>query len=135
MITGAQKKMLHVAARQLGLTRDQYESILMQHGGVHSSNDLDNAKFDRVMRHMERLGFENYVRPRREHHAEWPVTEQQLAKIQALYLELGWDDRARQIGFNRRQCGVAWPQTREQANKVIEGLKMMVRRLPSNEAK
>lgn len=126
MITPAQKRMLHAAARQLQLTRDQYESILMEHAGVHSSNDLDNEKFDRVMRHMERLGFDNYVRPQRN--AAGAITKWQLIKIQAMYRELGWNDRARQVGFNKRQCAAPWPQTRQQANQVIEGLKALVTR-------
>lgn len=135
MITNAQKQMLHVAARQLKLSRENYEAILSAQAGVSSSTDLDNKGFDKVMRRLEDLGFVNTVRPkRREHHADYMATPAQLEMISGMYIELGWTDRARQIGFNKRQCRKPWPQTRRDANKVIEGLKSMIARHEREEA-
>lgn len=104
--------------RQFGLSR--CNTLASTHRTI-----LTTRSFDRVMRHMERLGFENYVRPTgRDPDAE--ITSRQLEMIQALYLQLGWDDRARQVGFHKRQCHKPWPQTRQDASKVIEGLKALL---------
>ncbi|MGA7617017.1 MAG: phage protein GemA/Gp16 family protein [Thermoanaerobaculia bacterium] len=124
MITSAQIRMLHIAQRQLEIPREHYEAIMLEAAGVTSSKALDNAGFDAVIRRFEELGFRNTARhSRRPYHPAEPITHAQQQLIEGLYLELGWDDRDRQIGFNRRQCRKSWPQTRRDANRVIEGLK------------
>lgn len=129
MISNEKKKILHVAQRSLGLSRDAYEAVLHGAAGVTSSNELDLAGFERAMRRFEELGFVNtarqrYLTPR----PEATPNPEHLAKIRALFGELGWTETERQQGFCKRQCGKPWPQTRRDANKVIEGLKAMVKR-------
>jgi hypothetical protein len=51
-----------------------------------------------------------------------------LQKINELYDRLGWVENERRIGFNRRVIKKPWPQNRDEANKIIEGLKSMVAR-------
>lgn len=130
-ISNAQKAILHVAKSRLHLDRDQYEAVLQAAAGVHSSSELDNSGFDRVMSRFEELGFENRstTKKRRTPRPASPITPQQQMLIRDLYLQLGWNDVARQAGFNQRQVRKPWPQTRRDANKVIEGLKAILARL------
>lgn len=129
MITNAQKKILHIAQHKLELTRDEYESVLFENAGVHTSLELTNQGFDRVMKRFEELGFKNTAKKRwKTSHPKWSVTADQQQLIRALYAQLGWDAMPRQMGFNKRCCGKSWPQTRTDANKVIEGLKAIAKR-------
>lgn len=132
MISRDQKAVLHVAKTQLGLERDDYEAILRAEAGVSSSVDLDVAGFNRVMKKFEKLGFTSTAKQQRRQKRSYkpgePITEAQQGKIRDLYRELGWTAIERQMGFNRRCCGLSWPQTRTHGNNVIEGLKAMLAR-------
>ncbi len=138
-LTPAQNRLIHSAARNLGLDREAYGDVLFSAAGVRSSKDLTPAGFDAALRRFEELGWKNPVphpKPRRRRSPEVQhaaplgdtVSGRQQAKMQHLYSELGMETEARQIGFNRRQCGKPWPQTRRDANRVIEGLKKMAGR-------
>lgn len=48
--------------------------------------------------------------------------------MQELYRELGWAPGAPQMVFSKRCCKKSFPQTRTDANKVIEGLKAIAGR-------
>ena len=121
---------LHIAKKELGLEDDEYRDALEANAGVRSAKDLDAAGFKRVMQYFESIGMpKSGAKPVRDPH-ELP-TSWQLKKMQHLYTDLGWHDSTRQRGFNERQCGKPWPQTRREANKVIEGLKAMLRRKAS----
>lgn len=129
VITNAQKAKLHVAKSQLRLTDDQYRAVLLDQGGVESSIDLDNAGYDKVIKRFVELGFINTTPKRwsRSRPSE-PVTPDQQKLIEELYGQLGWDATARRAGFSKRCCGKPWPQSRADANKVIEGLKAILQR-------
>ena len=60
------------------------------------------------------------------------ATPEQLALIQELFEKHGWTEGERQAGFSKGHCGKSWPQTRRDANKVIEGLKAMLARVASH---
>jgi hypothetical protein len=77
----------------------------------------------------KKLGFTNTARRLRVPRPKGTVTQQQLDLIAALYTQLGWTELPRQIGFSKRCCRKSWPQTRTDANKVIEGLKAMLGRI------
>lgn len=131
-INNKQKALLHVARQQLGLEDDIYRLILETEAGVSSAKDLTPEGFDRVMVRMEALGFEPRLRYQR-HRATKPnpdetVTPAQQKRINDLYEELGWKESKRRQGFNRRVVGKPWPQTREEAIKIIEALKAMLAR-------
>jgi isocitrate dehydrogenase kinase/phosphatase len=130
MISARQKAVLHVAKSQLRLSDENYRAVLREQGGVESSNDLTNATFDRVMRRFEELGFTNTARhPRpRNYQPNALVTPEQQNLIAGYYIQLGWTDKSRQIGFSKRCCKKSFPQTRRDANKVIEGLKAILKR-------
>ena len=136
MISNAQKAVLHVAKAQLKLSDDFYRAILKEQGGVDSSTKLTDKGFEAVMRRFEELGFQMVGHTRRARsRRRWsnpqpgnPVTPDQQQLIATLYGQLGWAELPRQMGFSKRCCGKSWPQTRTDANKVIEGLKAMLAR-------
>lgn len=133
MINNKKKALLHVAKAQLGLDDDIYRDILEQETGVRSSTKLNNKTFSKVMLRFETLGFKSrrYKPPSRKSRENKPdeiVTPGMQKFIEDLYNKLGWQDSKRRIGFNRRQIKKPWPQSRAEANKVIEGLKAMIRR-------
>lgn len=67
MISPAQLKLIHIAKRQLERQSEghfddaQYRMVLRSIGGVDSSKDLDNRSFERVMAHLESMGFKGSV--------------------------------------------------------------------------
>jgi phage gp16-like protein len=128
MISNAQKKLLHTAKNALHLDDEDYRAILHAEAGVSSSNDLDNRGLNRVLKRLGKLGFKNTAhRPHRPQPKALISAEQQNL-IADNYRRLGFDTFPRQTGFNRRCCGKALPQTRTDANKVIEGQKAMIAR-------
>jgi len=127
-INARQIALLHVARVQLGLDEDLYRLILEQEAGVTSAKQLTPAGFDKVMKRLRGYGFRRKPARRLPPAPGSPITREQQRKIAELYAELGWTDPKRQMGFNRRQTGAPWPQTRKDANKVIEGLKAMLKR-------
>lgn len=131
MISNEQKAVLHIAKSKLGLAREQYEAVLQEQAGVTSSSDLDKAGFLKVMTRFEELGFES-TSPKKKRSRRYtpdePITPAQQELIRDLYLQLGWHDLGRQSAFNARQVRKPWPQTRRDANKVIEGLKAILKR-------
>lgn len=56
-------RVIQIARRQLGLTDEDYYTILQAHGGVDSSTKLDAAGRARVLAHLERLGFKVKTKP------------------------------------------------------------------------
>lgn len=145
MISNAKKAVLHVAKAKLHLEDDQYRDLLRAEGGQASASDLDDAGFDRVMKRFERLGFTSTAkqqrRARRQPRPGGTITEDQQRMIAGLYDELarlsteagnpGFATMAARMGFNRRQCRKAFPQTISDGIKVIEGQKRYIARLRS----
>lgn len=48
---------IHIARQQLGMDDATYRIMLHQVAGVRSSKDLDQRGVDKVMAHLERIGF------------------------------------------------------------------------------
>jgi hypothetical protein len=132
MISTAQLAVVHVAKKELRLRDEEYRALLKAECGVESSKDLDPAKFDRLMKRFEKLGFTSTAkernRARRVRKPAGLITPDQQALIATLYGEMGWTDQTRQMGFNKRCCRKSFPQTRSDAIKIIEGLKAMIAR-------
>jgi hypothetical protein len=59
-MTPAQIKLIHVASRQCGLTRSQYEMLLANVAGATSCKDLTNSGFEDCMAVLEDMGFEGH---------------------------------------------------------------------------
>ena len=56
-VSQSQLALIHLAAKDRGLTDDHYRSALAQIGGVTSSKDLDREGFDAMMGYFEYIGF------------------------------------------------------------------------------
>lgn len=130
-ITVSQIALVHVAKRELNLDEEDYRSMLRYNGGVESANKLTPEGFKWVMKAFERMGFRstNYqpqFAPGRD--AAGLPYPAQLRRLDQLFLKLNFKEPERQQGFCRRVIKKPWPQTREEANKVFEGLKAMAAR-------
>ncbi|HNC94769.1 MAG TPA: hypothetical protein PKW90_01525 [Myxococcota bacterium] len=56
------------------------------------------------------------------------ISQAQQGTIAGLFELAGMSTREQQIGFSKRQCGLPWPQSKEHADKLIEGLKAICMR-------
>ena len=139
-IGNQQKALIHVAKNQLGLDDDSYRDLLRSTCGVESSKDLNFIQFERLMKRLQELGFVLVLKdnPKKRHHQPYlkapdhdpdalPSPAQNF-KINELYQKLEWTDNNRRLGFNNRVIKKPWPQTRSEANKIVEALKSMVAR-------
>lgn len=118
---------IHIAKAQIGLDDDLYREILLQEANVESSKYLTDVTFDKVMKRLKGLGFRQNQKAKKQNPNALPGPWQ-LEKIETLYKQLGWTDLKRQQGFAQRQIKKPWPQTRADANRIIEGLKAMISR-------
>ena len=125
MINRKQIALIHVAAKQLGLQRDEYESILKEYGAVESSKDLDDFGFDKVLRFFVKMGFEKKRATRRVAPTDF-ANDGQRKVIYHLMEDLGWWP-ARLLGFIRKMTGKEQVEqlSGKEAQRVIEGLKAM----------
>lgn len=139
MINNKQKALIHIAKARLGLSDEEYRDILRTHGGAESSKYLDGLGFERVMAFFIKLGFKydrrrRTARPGSPQAAEFPrkvdftilASEGQKKVIYHLMEDLGWWP-ARLYGFIVKMIGKERPEelTKDEASKVIEGLKSM----------
>ena len=136
MISPQKLKLIHVARRELDLPEEAYREILRHHGGVKSSKDLDDEGFKRVLDCMKALGFwvkRRFEQTRPREPGALP-TPGQLKVI-----EYSWDDLSEYVGgaeaipfrrgfYVKLKLAALGPQTRAQANAVIEALKQRVSR-------
>lgn len=58
MIDNNKKAVIHIAKTQTGMTEDEYRDLLSS-VGVESSKDLTPAKFKKLMKRFENLGFQS----------------------------------------------------------------------------
>ena len=107
---------IHIIRRELGLTDEQYRSMLKRIAGVTFAKELDDRSYDKVTRHFERC--------RQEVLAIRRLTTHQRFFIEGLQKKLGWND-TRCRNFLLKYCHVAEPSAldRKQATKLIESLK------------
>lgn len=138
-VNGSQLALIHVAKKQLGLKEEDYRSILENYGGVSSAKFLTLEGVERVIKHLERLGFKSKPAPTKEGKGfkqsvycaadtqcidpKAFKTPAQDAMLTHYFEALGWNEPERQRGFCLRLTKKPWPQTRDEAAKVIEGLK------------
>lgn len=141
MISNDLKAKIHIAKQQLKLSDEIYRDILFSLFKVESCVDLTSRQADQLLKHFKTLGWRQKKRKKARIHAplELPTLEQ-LRHLKYLYEELDWTEQQRQMGFNKRMCGKPWPQTRAEANKIIEAIKKMktrgyTERVPRKEEK
>lgn len=137
MISKQKLALIHVGKKALGLEEAEYRELLRHHGGVESAVDLDDAGFKKVIDCMKALGFwvkRRFEQTRPRDPGDLP-TPGQLKVIEHLWLDLaeyeaGAGYTAFRRGFyeQRLRISALGPQTRAQANSVIEALKQRVQR-------
>jgi len=126
---------IHAQATALRLDDDTRRDLQQQLVGVASTKDMSLGQLSTIWTRLTGLaqdaGLGRAARSKRrpgrdERRPAELVTEEQAAKIGALFdaLSIAAEGQAR-MNFSRRTCGSTWPQTREQANKIIEALKAM----------
>ncbi len=126
---------IHAQAHALRLTDDMRRDLQLKLVGVESTKDMSLAQLSTVWSRLTALADDAGLkkpkrRPGRDERQpnELPTAEQ-CEKYRALYESLGIAQRPAVVNaLCARITGKPWPQTREQANKLIEGLKAMVAR-------
>jgi len=133
---------IHAQAKTLQLDPETRREMQQQLVGVASTKDMSLGQLSTVWSRLTVLAADAGLsarfaafspgrkRPGRdERQPDELVTEEQKIKINELFDELGITavGQAR-MNFSRRTCGSTWPQTREQANKIVEALKAMEKR-------
>lgn len=127
MLTRNKIAIIHVAKVEIGLSDEEYRSILNSNFKVKSSKELTNFQFEKLMIIFKKLGFRQIDK----------ITIKQKYRIEEYIKKLKWDE-ARLKGFIKRQIGIeknVENLRKEEASKVITGLKKLERRLSENEKK
>ncbi len=126
---------IHARAHQLGLDEETRRGFQRRLVGKDSCKDMTPVELWRVLWALNQVGG-SYQRSaisdqrhrtgRDERQPEELATVEQIRMIQHLFddLQIAGVGLAR-MNLCRRVCRQPWPQTREEANKVIEALKAM----------
>lgn len=140
MSTGKQLKLIWVLARQAGLDSESLHAEVKTITGKPSIKTLNNAEVKEVMQRLLSKG----VKPKRKRTVRnhpvkkvvQLVTPGQLKLIAHLERELDWQDNSTRLeSFVMRVIHKSRIRTMIEAQKVIEGLKNMVVRKGTREAK
>ena len=132
-ITPRRRTLLYIAqkaADQLGWDDDMRRSIQETHTGHSSCRDMSDAQLTRWCWKLKDMGADIYVpdpAPRGGQDLTKPTTRQ-LAQIEQLAFERGWEDGlndGRLRGFIKRTAGVddVTFASRKQATAIISGLR------------
>ena len=140
-VSRSQLALIHLAAKDRGLTDDQYRSALAQIGGVTSAKDLDAEGFTAMMGYFEYIGFApiaakgpNYG-PR-----DGMASFAQMELIRSLWSEITRRTYAGEDEFNKWLLGKFKVSAlrflkKDTAQKVITALMMWKRRLREQASK
>ena len=123
---------IHAQASALQLPDDIRKDLQQKLVGVDSTKDMSVPQLTQVWQRLTTLATDAGLAKKRmrpgkdERRPDELVTDEQKGKLNELFDALGIAavGQAR-MSFSRRTCGSTWPQTRAQANKVIEALKTM----------
>ena len=133
MITEGQIKLIWVLARQLGMTSDDLHEMIAGATGKDSIKSLSTSEGARVIDSLVRAGAR--VKRKRQPRRDLPpnivelLTPKQASFIRYLEKELGWQDNPERLkGFIKRSIKKEVVRTKQEAIKVIEGLKNMAER-------
>jgi hypothetical protein len=135
---------IHAQAHALHLSDDIRRDLQLKLVGVESTKDMTLAQLLTVWRRLTTIGLDaGLSRPRArkrpgkdERQPDEPPTREQLDKIDHLYEDLHIKARPmivitlcrRVTKSEQAPEGHPWPQTRAEANKLMEALKAMVAR-------
>ena len=127
---------IHAQAHALQLDDETRRDMQQELVGIESTKDMSLSQLSTVWNRLTVLAQDaGLSRPKRrrpgrdERQPDELPTLEQSTKIEALYVELDIKHRPKVvIDLCRRTTGHSWPQTRAEANKLIEALKAMVAR-------
>lgn len=134
---------IHAQAHALQLDDETRRDIQLKLVGVESAKDMSLGQLSTVWHRLTTLaqdaGLAQHSARRTQHSKRRPgrderlpdelPTAEQTAKIEELYVVLEIKHRPKVvIDLCRRTTGHSWPQTRAEANKLIEALKAMAAR-------
>ncbi|HML92213.1 regulatory protein GemA [Methyloceanibacter sp.] len=127
-MTPKQISVVHLAKKRLELDNSTYRAVLMKYAGTESAKDLDQAGFERVMSHFNRLGFRSDWLKRTYGHRQGFASPRQIDLIRNLWVE--WSDEGNETGLDHwleRKFGVSALRfaTPAVAHKAITALKAM----------
>ena len=134
-ITRSQLALIHVAAKDRGLSDDCYRSALAQIGGVTSAKDLDAEGFTAMMGYFAYIGFAPIAAKGPNYGArEGMASFAQMELIRSLWSEITRRAHTDEGAFNKWLSGKFKVSslrflTKEAAPKVITALMMWKRRL------
>jgi phage gp16-like protein len=90
MISKSKKALIHVAKGQIGMSEDEYRSML-EGFGVSSSADpnMTDRTFNQVMSRFKELGFKSKSQTRRRNVKNLPASKRELMrKLEAIILDM-----------------------------------------------
>ena len=118
---------------ELCLSDEDLHAVVYRETGKESMKKLTQGEMNKVTRVLQTIkdSVSQSRKPKRTDEGGNPKTTAQRRKIYALCEELGWNDDPKRIqGFVKRMTHVERLEwlTNEQCEKVIEGLKAMLKR-------
>lgn len=124
---------IHAQASALQLDDDTRREMQQQLVGVASTKEMTVPQLSTIWQRLTVLANDaGLAKPRKksrpgrdERQPAEPPTKEQLEKIVNLYADLEVRPSADMMHLARRITGHPWPQNRDEANKLIEGLKAM----------
>lgn len=132
--TKAQVREIWARARQRGLTDETLHQLVSAETGSDSIRALNKTQADKVIvalggvQHQRKRSRTAQAR-RQKAGVKQMVTQAQIDLITFLLAELGWTIASLEK-FCKRQVKRDKPTTTEEANKVIEGMKAILKRRP-----
>jgi len=132
MITEKQLRMIWTLSRQLGMDSELLHEMVFQVTGKHSLQKLSIPEAAGVIDGL--VGDGAKVRRKRKPRRALPenvvelLTGEQIRLIEYLVDQLGWDNPNQLTGFNTRVIKKERICTKQEASKIIEGLKAILSR-------
>ncbi|HUV59811.1 MAG TPA: phage protein GemA/Gp16 family protein [Desulfatiglandales bacterium] len=138
-ITGKQLKMIWTLARQLGMDNELLHEMVFNVVGKDSLKKLTVPEaigiIDGLIDDGARVRRKRIKRLRVGPNVIELLTGKQIRLIEYLVDQLGWNNPNQLTGFNRRVIKKERICTKQEASKIIEGLKAMVNRKGRKEVK
>jgi hypothetical protein len=131
-ITDKQLKLIWTLARQLGMDGDLLHSIVFYATGKDSLKKLSALEAAAIIDVLIEDGAK--VKKKRKPRRELPenvvelVTGEQIRLIEYLVDQLGWNHPEQLKGFNKKVIKKERIATKQEASKIIEGLKAILNR-------
>jgi len=138
-ITGKQLRMIWTLARQLGMDSELLHEMVFEVTGKDSLKKLTVPEAVGIIDGLVNDGAK--VRKKRKPRRNLPenvvelITGRQIRLIEYLVDQLGWNNPNQLTGFNRRVIKKERICTKQEASKIIEGLKAVMNRKERKEVK